>query len=146
MVQKLAENVDVVVYNADGRDGAQDPRSELNGKGRIIISKYLDEHNFPYFEAGYPEKNGEMKVFEELKKLDLTMKIVVFGSTKKYGAKVSKDCHLQAVLDANTPVVTLFGKTWLPHVKDVLGISHEQNLQIISESIDALKQAGKEAI
>ncbi|MBD3313867.1 hypothetical protein GF345_05485 [Candidatus Woesearchaeota archaeon] len=140
------KEIDVVVYEATGRDGAQDPRSELNGKGRIEIAKELAKQDVPYFEAGYPEKNGELKVFKELYKMSLPLNVVAFGSTKQKDTKASEDPKLKPLIDARTPSVAIFGKTWLPHVEKVLKVTPEQNLDMIRDSIDFLKQKGKEVI
>jgi len=71
--------------------------------------------------------------------ISLTRNLLRFGSTRRAKNPVGEDANIKALLDAQTPVVTIFGKTWLLHVKEALHISEEENLEIIGDSV-ALSQ------
>ena len=70
-------------------------------------------------------------------------KIVPFGSTAHPSNPASKDKNLLSLLKAQTEYVTIFGKTWDMHVKEVLRISLDENLKIISESVKFLTKKGR---
>ena len=53
------------------------------------------------------------------------------------------DDQVRLLLEAATPVVTIFGKTWLLHVKKVLRTTPEENLAMIADTVRFLKQHGK---
>jgi 2-isopropylmalate synthase len=72
--------------------------------------------------------------------------VAAFGSTRRAKNKVENDANIKALLDAQTPVVTIFGKTWLLHVKEALQITEEENLELIADSVAYLKKNGKEVV
>ena len=88
-----------------------------------------------------------MAFFEKAADLSLNhAKIAAFGSTRRASAAVEDDPQIKLLLDANTPVVTIFGKSWLLHVTDVLRTTPEENLAMIEDSVRFLKEQGKEVI
>ncbi len=88
-----------------------------------------------------------MAFFQEVKHLKLRhAKIAAFGSTRRAGIAASEDPQLKLLLDAATPVVTIFGKSWLLHVTEILRTTPEENLAMIEESVRFLREAGREVI
>src|SRR5207237_4831072 len=59
---------------------------------------------------------------------------------------VEKDANVSELLASETPVVSIFGKAWNFHVQRVLGITEEENLRLISETVTYLKAQGREVI
>ena len=88
-----------------------------------------------------------MAYFERVRDLDLKQaKIAAFGSTCRVGSQPADDANIRALLDAQTPVVTVVGKSWMLHVTEVLRTTPEENLRIIRESVAYLLAQGKEVI
>lgn len=135
----------IEIYDTTLRDGAQSEDMSFSVEDKLRISQKLDFLGVHYIEGGWPGANPkDLLFFKEAKKLSLkTSKIVAFGSTRKAGHKVSEDMTLQSLLHAGTEVVTLFGKSWNLHVKDVLGVPLKKNLELISDSIAYLHSKGK---
>jgi 2-isopropylmalate synthase len=135
----------VEIYDTTLRDGAQAEDVTLSVEDKLRITEKLDELGIPYVEGGWPGANPkDTDYFKEVKKLPLKQsQIVAFGATRKSTHRVSEDAGIRALLDAETEIVTLVGKTWDLHVKEALGISLEKNLEIISDSIQYLKSKKK---
>ncbi|MCX7698476.1 MAG: citramalate synthase [Candidatus Goldbacteria bacterium] len=137
----------IYIYDTTLRDGAQSARVNFSLEDKLLITKKLDELRVDFIEGGWPMKGVNTKDFEyfkRVKKLKLkNSKIVAFGSTRRAKNKVKNDPVLNSLLEADTEVVTIFGKTWILHVKNVLHITPEENLQIIKESIEYLKDNKK---
>ena len=75
---------------------------------------------------------------------ELARNLTAFGSTRKAGATASSDPNMHALLEAQTPAVCIFGKSWLLHVITVLGTTAEENLAMIGDSVSFLKQSGRD--
>ncbi len=137
-----------MLYDTTLRDGTQQRGISFSIEDKIKITSLLDEIGFDYIEGGWPGSNPkDCKYFQMAKNLNLkNAKIVAFGSTRKASSLVEDDVNIQALLQAETKVVTLVGKSWDFHVTDVLKTSLEENLNMISESIAYMKKNGKEVI
>ena len=135
----------IEIYDTTLRDGAQSEDMSFSVEDKLRISQKLDFLGVHYIEGGWPGANPkDLLYFKEAKKLSLkTAKIVAFGSTRKASHKVTSDPTLQSLLHAGTEIVTLFGKSWNLHVKDVLGVPLKKNLELISDSIAYLHSKGK---
>ena len=138
----------ICLYDTTLRDGTQGEEVSFSAEDKIKIAKRLDAFGVSYIEGGWPGSNPkDMEFFERARTTSFThAKIAAFGSTRRAKNPVEKDSNIRALLDAQTPVVTIFGKTWLLHVKQALQITPEQNLMIISDSVAYLKKHGKEII
>ncbi|RPI06500.1 MAG: citramalate synthase [Ignavibacteriae bacterium] len=136
------------LYDTTLRDGTQGEEISFSAEDKIKIAKRLDAFGISYIEGGWPGSNPkDMEFFERARTTQFQhAKIAAFGSTRRAKNPVEKDANIRALLDAQTPVVTIFGKTWLLHVKEALQISPEMNLTIISDSVEYLKKHGKEVI
>jgi 2-isopropylmalate synthase len=130
------------------RDGAQAEGVSFSGVAKLQIAKRLDEFGIDYIEGGYAASNPkDMEFFTKVKELKLKhAKIAAFGSTRRANTAIAEDLGTQALLDADTPVCTIFGKSWLLHVTEVLGTTAEENLAMIADTVRYLKQHDKEVI
>ena len=136
------------IFDTTLRDGTQGEKVSFSAEDKFRIAKKLDEFGIHYIEGGWPGSNPkDMAFFEKAKSHTFKhAKVVAFGSTCRAGNKPQNDPNLQAMIDADTPAVSMFGKTWLLHVEEALKITPEENLKIISGSVGYLKQNGKEVI
>ena len=139
---------DVLLYDTTLRDGCQAEDVSFTLEDKLRIAAKLDELGIDYIEGGYPGSNErDADFFKRVKKLKLkNAKIASFGTTMKVGIKPSQDFNLRVLLAADTPVVTLVGKTWDLHVRDDLRISQKANLEIIADSIAYMKKRVDEVI
>ncbi|MBN3040719.1 MAG: citramalate synthase [Candidatus Omnitrophica bacterium] len=133
------------IYDTTLRDGSQTEGISYSLMDKINIAKQLDSFGIDFIEGGWPFSNPkDTELFNYFKKNPLKhSKITPFGSTAHPSNPASKDKNLLALIKADTEYVTIFGKTWDLHVREVLKIKLEDNLKIISESIKFLVKKGK---
>ena len=138
----------IILYDTTLRDGTQREGISLSVDDKIKITKRLDSFGIHYIEGGWPGSNPkDAAYFERVRKIKFQhAKIAAFGSTRKKNSKPENDPNIQALVDANTPAVTLVGKSWDLHVYDVLETTLKENLNMIEDSIAYLKSLGKEVI
>ncbi len=138
----------IFIYDTTLRDGAQGGGINFSVEDKIRIAHKLDDFGFDYVEGGWPGSNPkDIKFFNEMKKNPLKKaKLCAFTMTRRKDSSPSKAPSLRKALEAETPVITLFGKSWILHVREVLKISPDENLKIIEDSISYLKKKGKEVI
>lgn len=138
----------VFIYDTTLRDGTQGEGVSFSAADKILLAEKMDAFGVDYIEGGWPGSNPrDMEFFAKAQNLKLKhARIAAFGSTCRAKVKAAEDPQLQTLLDANTPVVTIFGKTWLLHVTEVLRTTAEENLRMIEESVRFLKEAGREVI
>ncbi len=136
------------MYDTTLRDGTQGEGVSFSVTDKLRIAEKFDQFGIDYIEGGWPGSNPrDMAFFEEAKKLKLKQaKIAAFGSTRRANLKAEEDPQLQTLIDAGTPVVTIFGKTWLLHVTEVIRVAPEENLAMIEDSVRFLKDQGREVI
>ena len=136
---------EVKLYDTTLRDGAQTEGISYSVNDKLRIAEKLDHLGIDYIEGGWPGSNPkDMAFFKAVKKLKLkNAEIVAFGSTRRANSKVGRDAILRGLLDAGTKVVTIFGKSWDLHVRDVLRVPLEENLKMISDSVSYLKSKEK---
>lgn len=135
----------IYIYDTTLRDGAQTEGISYSLKDKIYIAKKLGEFGVDFIEGGWPfsnPKDNEFFAYFKKKPLRKT-KIVPFGSTAHPSSPPHKDKNLLSLIRADTEYVTIFGKSWDLHVKEVLKISLQENLDIIYKSVDYLKKRGK---
>mgnify|MGYP003587486667 CR=1 FL=1 len=138
----------VQIYDTTLRDGTQGEGFTLSGHDKIRVARRLDDLGVAFIEGGWPGSNPkDAEFFERARDLEWnTALIAAFGSTCRAKGGPEDDANLQALLDAQTPVCTLFGKTWNLHVTDVLLTTLEDNLRIIEQSVAYLRAAGRRVI
>ncbi|MBT3314864.1 MAG: citramalate synthase [Anaerolineae bacterium] len=138
----------IQLYDTTLRDGTQSEGISLSVNDKLKITKRLDDFGINYIEGGWPGSNPkDVAYFERVRELDLKQaKIAAFGSTRRKNSDVENDPNIQALVDAQTPVVTVVGKSSELHVRDVLETTPEENLAMIEESVAYLKALGKEVV
>ncbi|HAL56815.1 MAG TPA: citramalate synthase [Bacteroidetes bacterium] len=138
----------IQLYDTTLRDGTQGEDVTFSVEDKLKIVERLDEFGVHYIEGGWPGSNPrDMEFFKRAKDLRLEhAKIAAFGSTRRAKNRVEGDPNICALLEAETPVVTIFGKSWILHVKTALQISEEENVEIIEDSVSFLKSQGRELI
>jgi 2-isopropylmalate synthase len=136
----------VSLYDTTLRDGTQGEGISFSLIDKIRIAEKLSAFGMNYIEGGWPGSNPkDLAFFTEARKHDLGgAKLAAFGSTRRAGIAASEDPQIAQLLAAETPVVTIFGKSWKLQVEKVLGVSHAENLAMISESVAYLKSQGRE--
>ena len=138
----------VAIYDTTLRDGTQREGISLSVADKLRVTELLDNLGVAYIEGGWPGSNPkDAAYFEEVKKLNLkSAKISAFGSTRRKNSDPADDPNIRALVDADTPVVTVVGKTSMLHVTEVLQTTPDENLHMISDSLRYLKSLGKEVI
>lgn len=140
--------MDVQLFDTTLRDGTQSEGLSLSVEDKLKIARLLDGFGIHFIEGGYPGSNPkDIEFFRRARQLSLKhAKLTAFGSTRRAGGKADDDVNLRALVDAETPVVCIFGKSWLLHVIKVLGTSAEENLAMIHDSVRFLKAKGREVV
>ncbi len=135
----------VTLYDTTLRDGAQAEGISYSVSDKLRIAERLDAFGLPYIEGGWPGSNPkELEFFAKIRKRRLQQaQVVAFGSTRHPMKSVTRDANVQALLKAETAVITVFGKAWDLHVHEVLRTSLDENLRMIEETVRYLVQRGK---
>lgn len=136
----------IQIYDTTLRDGSQGEGVTFSLQDKLLLTRRLDELGIDYIEGGYPLSNPkDMEYFQEVRQLPLKhAKVCAFGMTRRKGVAPEADTCLKALLDSQAPVITIVGKTWDLHVKEVLNTTLEENLKMIGDSVSHCKQAGRE--
>jgi 2-isopropylmalate synthase len=138
----------VEIYDTTLRDGAQGKAFRFSGVGKLLVAKRLDEFGVDYIEGGYAASNPkDMEFFHAIRKEPLKhAKVAAFGSTRRAQIKAEDDAGCKALIEAGTPVCTIFGKSWRLHVHEVLRTTEDENRAMIADTVRFLKQNGKEVV
>ncbi len=136
----------IQIYDTTLRDGTQGEGVSLSLQDKLQITQRLDEIGIDFIEGGYPASNTkDSEYFARAREMKLSnAKICAFGMTRRRGIKAGDDNGIQALVAAETPVVTIVGKTWDFHVTEVLRVSLQENLDMIYETVEFLKSQGRE--
>ncbi len=139
---------DVEIYDTTLRDGSQGESVSFSVIDKVRIAERLDANGFHFIEGGWPGSNPkDIEFFDKTKgRRFQTARLAAFGSTRRKQVNVAEDDQIRLLLEAETPVITIFGKTWLLHVKEVLHTSANENLKMIEETVRYLKDNGKEVV
>jgi 2-isopropylmalate synthase len=138
----------VVLYDTTLRDGTQLEGLILSLADKIKIARKLDEFGFNYVEGGWPGSNPkDVEFFAAARSIEWkTARLAAFGMTRHRNNTAETDPSMVAIVAAGTPVVCIFGKSWLLHVREVLQATPEQNLEMIADSVAYPTAAGRETI
>ncbi|HLN04598.1 MAG TPA: citramalate synthase [Bryobacteraceae bacterium] len=138
----------VFTFDTTLRDGTQGESVSFSVDDKLVIAQKLDELGIDYIEGGWPGSNPKDKeFFERAKELKLHhAKLSAFGSTRFAKNPVEQDRNVAAIIAAGTPVVSIFGKSWELHTQRALGITEQENLKLISDTVRYLKEHGKEVV
>src|ERR1700733_1608688 len=138
----------IQTFDTTLRDGTQGEAVSFSVDDKILITRKLDELGIDYIEGGWPGSNPrDREFFAKAKSLRLQhAKLTAFGSTRFAKNTVEEDRNVRELLEAETPVIAIFGKSWDLHVHRALGISEDENLALISETVAWLKKHGREVV
>jgi len=135
----------VEIYDTTLRDGSQGEGINFSVADKLRIAEKLDSFGVHYIEGGWPGSNPkDIEFFAQAKKRKFkNAKLAAFGSTRKKNTPVEQDDQVRLLIEAGTPVVTIYGKTSMLHVKEVLRCTPEENLAMIGDTVKFLKDNGK---
>jgi 2-isopropylmalate synthase len=130
----------IAIYDTTLRDGSQGEGVNFSLQDKLLITSRLDELGIDYIEGGYPLSNPkDAEYFRRVRDLDLkSARIVAFGMTRRKGVAPEDDTGMRALVGAGTPAVTVVGKTWDLHAREILDVSLEENLRMIADSVGYL--------
>jgi 2-isopropylmalate synthase len=136
---------DVEIYDTTLRDGSQGEGVNFSVTDKLRIADKLDAFGIHYIEGGWPGSNPkDIEFFAEARRRKFkNARLAAFGSTRRKNTAVEKDNQVALLLSAETPVITIFGKSWLLHVKEVLGTTPDENLAMIGDTVRFLKDRRK---
>src|SRR5256712_1225739 len=136
---------DVEIYDTTLRDGSQGEGITFSVADKLRIAERIDAFGIHYIEGGWPGSNPkDIEFFGQARRKKFKhAKLAAFGATRRKGVRVEDDDQVRLLLEAGTQVVTIVGKTWLLHVKEVLRATPEENLAMIGETIRFLKDHRK---
>jgi 2-isopropylmalate synthase len=138
----------IEIYDTTLRDGTQSEGFTLSANDKVRVAQRFDDFGVAFIEGGWPGSNPkDVEFFERAR--DMKWKhalIAAFGSTCRVKGGPEDDANIKALLDSNTPVCTIFGKSWTLHVKEVLQTTNDDNLRIIEQSVAYLKANNKRVI
>ena len=136
---------EVEIYDTTLRDGTQGEGVAFSVGDKLRIAERLDAFGVHYIEGGWPGSNPkDIEFFDRAKHRTWRhARLAAFGSTRRKDIRVEQDEQVRLLLDAGTPVVTIYGKTWLLHVLDVLQTTPAENLAMIADTVQFLKAHGR---
>jgi 2-isopropylmalate synthase len=136
----------IEIYDTTLRDGSQGEGVNFSLEDKLAIARRLDEAGVDFIEGGYPLSNPkDAQFFARGRDLGLQhARLCAFGMTRRRGMTAAADPGMQALLEAETPIVTIVGKTSAFHVETVLGVTREENLAMIADTVGYLSSQGRE--
>ena len=138
----------IFTFDTTLRDGTQGEAVSFSCDDKILIAQKLDELGIDYIEGGWPGSNPkDREFFSRAREIAFQhAKLTAFGSTRFAKNPVHHDPNVHSLIEAGTPAVAIFGKSWDLHTKRALGITEEENLALISETVRYLKEHGREVV
>lgn len=127
----------ILVYDTTLRDGTQGEGVSLSLQDKLNIAVRLSEMGIDIIEGGYPLSNEkDVQFFQQIRRCQLgATQIAAFGMTRRKGVRAADDPGMQALVAAQSSVITLVGKSWDFHATEILGVSLQENLDMIGESV-----------
>jgi 2-isopropylmalate synthase len=144
----MTTDLPVTLYDTTLRDGTQGENITLSLADKLRVARMLDEYGMPYIEGGWPGSNPkDIEFFKAARTMTWqTAKLAAFGSTRHRANRPEADPNLRELVAAETPVVTIFGKSWLLHVIEVLGATPQENLDMVADSVGFIVDRGRELV
>ncbi|MCL5102933.1 MAG: citramalate synthase [Armatimonadetes bacterium] len=138
----------IAIYDTTLRDGAQGEGVSFSAEEKLKVARRLDEFGVAYIEGGWPGSNPkDTEFFKRAKKIKFkNARLAAFCSTRRAKFTAATDPLIANVIEAETPVATIFGKSWDLHVTDVFRIPLDQNLEMIHDTVQFLVSHGREVI
>jgi 2-isopropylmalate synthase len=136
---------EIEIYDTTLRDGSQGEGINFSVADKLRIAEKLDAFGVHYIEGGWPGSNPkDIEFFAQARRRKFkNARLASFGSTRKKSTPVERDDQVRLLIEAATPVVTIYGKTSMLHVKEVLRCTPEENLAMIGDTVRFLKDHGK---
>ncbi len=136
---------DIDIYDTTLRDGTQGQGISFSVADKIRIAERLDAFGVHYIEGGWPGSNPkDIEFFEEARHRSFRRaRLAAFGATRRKDIRADADDQVRLLIAAATPAVTIYGKTWLLHVREVLQTTPEENLAMIADTVRVLKASGR---
>jgi 2-isopropylmalate synthase len=127
----------IFIYDTTLRDGSQGEGVNFSLQDKLLVTARLDEVGIDYIEGGYPLSNPkDAAYFRHVRDLELkNAKVTAFGMTRRRDVAAEDDHGLKALVGANAPAITIVGKSWDLHVRDVLEVSLHENIRMIADSV-----------
>ncbi|MGA2526496.1 MAG: citramalate synthase [Smithellaceae bacterium] len=143
----MAKN-QILIYDTTLRDGTQGEQTNFSAEEKLRIAQRCDETHFHYIEGGWPGSNPkDVRFFEMAKKVNFkNLRLTAFGSTRRPHMKPESCPNLKSLVKAGTPACAIVGKAWDLHVTEILKTDLDENLTMITDSIEYLKAMGKEVL
>ncbi|MBV9656845.1 MAG: citramalate synthase [Verrucomicrobia bacterium] len=138
----------LTLYDTTLRDGTQGEGISFSVLDKLRVAEKLDDFGMHYIEGGWPGSNPkDVAFFAEAKSRRWKhARLAAFGSTRRGGTAVEKDAQVRTLLEAGTPVVTLVAKASRLHTTEILGVTPEENLAMITDTVRYLHGHGREVI
>ena len=135
----------VEIYDTTLRDGAQAEGISFSVADKMKIAARLDDFGVSYIEGGWPGANPKDAEFFALAKNEnwKNAKLAAFTMTRRANIKAEDDTNLQTILAAQTPIVTMVGKSSDFHVEQALRVSLDENLRMIEDSVALMVREGR---
>ena len=127
----------ISTFDTTLRDGTQGESVSFSVEDKILIAQRLDELGIDYIEGGWPGSNPKDKeFFETARSVEFKhARLVAFGSTRFARNPVHEDRNVKLLIEAGTPTIAIFGKSWDLHARVALGVTEEENLALIRETV-----------
>ncbi|PPD31229.1 MAG: citramalate synthase [Hyphomicrobium sp.] len=136
----------IFLFDTTLRDGAQTTGVDFSVEDKRRLSAVLDDLGIDYIEGGYPGANATDTEFFASKPHFNRARFTAFGMTKRAGRSVSNDAGLQSVLQSSADSICLVAKAWDYHVRVALGITNEENIESVTQSVAAISETQREAM
>ena len=138
----------ITLYDTTLRDGSQGEEVTLSAEDKLRLAQKLDDFGIHYVEGGWPGSNPkDMRFFEMARKASFkTTRLTAFGSTCRSQTRPEDDQSIQALLSTELETVTIFGKSWDLHATEILGVSLDENVALIEDTVSYLKKQGRRVV
>jgi 2-isopropylmalate synthase len=138
----------IVLYDTTLRDGTQGEQITLSAEDKLRIARKLDDFGVHYIEGGWPGSNPkDARFFEMVRTVSFkNTRLTAFGSTRRGQTDPGEDQNIRALLKTEVEAVTIFGKSWDLHASEILGVSLDENLAMVEDTLAFLKKQGREVI
>jgi 2-isopropylmalate synthase len=136
------------LYDTTLRDGTQGEQITLSAEDKLRIARKLDDFGVHYIEGGWPGSNPkDARFFEMVRTVSFkNTRLTAFGSTRRGQTDPGEDQNIRALLKTEVEAVTIFGKSWDLHASEILGVSLDENLAMVEDTLAFLKKQGREVI
>jgi len=138
----------VLLYDTTLRDGMQGEGMSLSVDEKVRVAQALDSLGIQFIEGGFPSSNPkEVELFDLLSRETFEhAEVAAFGMTRRRDTLPEHDEGLRVLAQTFAPVCTMVGKTWSLHLEKVTRVDPEENLRMISDSVQFLRDQGKRVI